>query len=69
MDEETSEKVGYFVFGVTAIERADGQFTYRPQSITNNIPAEVAIMQMDVFLKEMKKVYHNTYRGTSPKEE
>jgi len=69
MPEEANEEIGSFGYGIRVIRRSDGRIEYQPATIVKNIPIEIVIMQMQVFLDDLKKEYHDKHGQKPPKSE
>jgi hypothetical protein len=64
-----NEEVGSFGYGFRVISRRDGIIEFQPTTIIKSVPTEFIIMQMQVFLDDLKKEYHGKYGKTSSREE
>ena len=64
-----SEEIRSFGYGFKVIQHADSQTEFQPTTIIKNVPIEFIIMQMQVFLDDAKKEYHDKYSKRSAKEE
>ncbi len=67
MPEEPTE-IGGFGYGIRVIRHSDGKVEYQANSVNKNVPTEIVIMQMEVFLNELKKEYFERYGKKSSKE-
>lgn len=65
MEEEAGEEIGTFVYGIRVIRKPDGNTKYQYHKTIKNLPLEIVIMQISVFLNDLKKQYHNKYSGKS----
>ena len=65
MSNDGNEELGSFGYGFKVIRRADGRLEFRPTTIIKNVPIEFIIMQMQVFLDDLKKEYHDKH-GRKP---
>lgn len=63
MTEERRE-IGRFIFGLKVFKQPDG-LNYEIQSMNENIPVEIVIMQLKTFLNSLEKEYFDSFeRGT-----
>ena len=62
------DDLGAFGWGIRVVRRADGNVDYQPHTIMRNIPIEIVIMQMHVFLETLKKDYADRYGKSSTSE-
>ncbi len=69
MSDGTNEEIGAFGYGIKVLRHTDGQIEYQPHAIIKNVPIEIVIMQMEVFLENLKKEYHEKYGKKSPPDE
>ena len=59
------EIIGSFGYGFKVIRRTDGRIEFQPTTILKNVPIEFIIMQMQVYLDDLKKEYHEKYSKKS----
>ncbi len=63
-----NEEVGSFGYGFRVIRHADSRTEFQPTTLIKNVPIEFIIMQMQVFLDDAKKEYHDKYGGSAKEE-
>ena len=57
-------EIGRFVFGLKAF-RDEEEFEYQIQTVNENIPVEIILMQLKAFLNSLEKEYFDEFeRGT-----
>lgn len=56
-----SKEVGSFGYGFKVIRHDDERIEFQPTVIIKNVPSEFIIMQMQVFLDDLKKEYHDQH--------
>ena len=69
MSNRKGEEAGSFGYGFKVIQHADSQTEFQPTTIIKNVPMEFIIMQMQVFLDDIKKQYRDKHSKRSAKEE
>ncbi len=58
-------EIGRFLFGLKVFKKSDGSFEYKIQTLNDNIPLEIVIMQLKALLNNLKKEYFDNFeRGT-----
>ena len=62
-----SEEIGSFGYGFKVLHHDDGRIEFQPTTIIKNVPIEFIIMQIEVFLENLKKEYHEIH-GRKPSE-
>ena len=67
MSEEPSE-IGGFGYGIRVLRHSDGRVEYQIHSVNKNVPTEIVIMQMEVFLNDLKREYSEKHGKKSSKE-
>lgn len=55
------DEIGAFAFGIRLIRQPDGSIEYKTDSVNRNVPVEIVIMQMKVFLNDLEKEYSDRY--------
>lgn len=61
MPNEESDEIGSFGYGFKLVKRADGELEFQPIIINKNVPIEFVIMQMQIYLDDLKRDYHDKY--------
>jgi len=61
MSNVEGEEIGSFGYGFKLIRLNDGRLEFQPTTIIKNVPVEFIIMQMQVFLDDMKKEYNKKH--------
>lgn len=59
------EELGVFGYGIKVVRRPDGRIEYQPHTVIKSIPIEIVIMQLEVFLRDLKQQYHNKHSAGS----
>ncbi len=54
-------EIGAFAFGIRLIRQPDGSVKYQTDSVNKNVPVEIVIMQMKIFLNDLEKEYSDRY--------
>lgn len=66
--EEIDDELGVFGFGIRVVRRHDGRIEYQPHIIIKNVPIEIVMAQVEVFLEDLRKEYHSKYGSRPPPE-
>ena len=61
MLEEENKEEGFFSYGFKLIKRGENQIEFQPATIIKDVPKEFVIMQMQVYLDDLKEDYHNQH--------
>ena len=59
---EEPHEIGRFAFLLRIFRSPDGNLQYEPQSINENIPIEIVIMQLKTFLNNLETNYFNAFK-------
>lgn len=55
------EEIGSFGYGFKMLRYHDNQLEFQPTVIVKNVPIEFIIMQLQVYLDDLKKEYHQKH--------
>jgi hypothetical protein len=55
------KEVGRFAFVLRALARPDGKTRFEAKSMNQNVPTELAIMQLRAFLRNLENEYFENY--------
>lgn len=58
---EEPREIGRFAFWLRTFKHTDGNLEYKIQSVNENIPIEIVIMQLKSFLNNLEKNYFDTF--------
>ena len=65
----TQEKeVGRFAFVLRALAGKDGKTRFEAKSMNQNVPLELAIMQLKAFLRNLENEYFDNYDRSTVKQ-
>lgn len=64
----SEEIIGSFGYGFKVIRHADGRIEFQPTTVIKNVPIEFIVMQMQVYLDDLKKEYYEKH-GRKPSED
>ena len=56
-----SNEIGAFGLGIRLIRQPDGSIEYKIDSVNRNVPIEIVIMQIKIFLNGLEKEYSERY--------
>lgn len=62
---DEGREIGKFLFGLKVFKKPDGSFEYKIQSLNDNIPVEIVIMQLKAFLASLEKEYFESFERGS----
>jgi len=60
MEDTNNKRIGAFGIGIEAFQTANREINYEFNHINENIPAEIVIMQLKRFLKNLKQSYFSS---------
>lgn len=58
---EEPREIGRFAFWLRIFKHSDGNLEYKAQSVNDNMPIEIVIMQLKAFLNNLEKEYFNAF--------
>lgn len=62
---DESREIGRFAYWLRVLKLSDGNLQYEPQSVNENIPIKIIIMQLKALINKLEKDYFDEFEKGS----